>query len=160
MMKSAILSDCGQYRYHLARRWGAGRTMLFVMLNPSTADASVDDPTIRKCVGFAQRNGCEAVEVVNLFARRATDPRELVRAGYPIGPLNDDQIMSAAATTRLHGGVIVCAWGAHARGLQRAIDVRARLDKAGYPLQALRLLSDGTPSHPLMLPYSSQLQRI
>lgn len=160
MQKQATISDCGMFRYQLSRRWGQGRPMLFVMLNPSTADASVDDPTIRKCIGFAQRNGCEAIEVVNLFAYRATDPRDLARAGYPIGPLNDDHIAAAAASTKCAGGIVVCAWGAHARGLYRANDVSIRLAKICCEPHALKLLSDGTPAHPLMLPYASQLVRM
>lgn len=154
MKRTAIISDCGKFRYHLARRWGGGRPMMFIMLNPSTADADIDDPTIRKCIGFAERNGCEAIEVVNLFAYRATDPRDLARAGHQVGPLNDDHIASAAAQTSAYGGIIVCAWGAHARGLFRAGDVQALLTCIGYPLHALKLLADGTPAHPLMLPYS------
>src|SRR5689334_20041621 len=74
IVKSAVLSPCGLYRYRLTRRWGDGPALLFVMLNPSTADATEDDPTIRRCTGFAKREGMPAIEVVNLFAWRATDP--------------------------------------------------------------------------------------
>ncbi|RWA55330.1 hypothetical protein AU476_07420 [Cupriavidus sp. UYMSc13B] len=157
MEKTAIISDCGTFRYHLARRWGAGRPMMFIMLNPSTADADIDDPTIRKCIGFAERNGCEAIEVVNLFAYRATDPRELARAGYLAGPLNLEYVTRTANRTQDAAGIIVCAWGANARGLYQALDIRARLTTIGHELHALKLLADGTPAHPLMLPYSSKL---
>ena len=71
---SAIISPCGRYRYRLDRRWGDGRTMGFIMLNPSTADAENDDPTIRRCIGFAKREGCDAIAVVNLYALREGRP--------------------------------------------------------------------------------------
>jgi hypothetical protein len=97
MKRTAIVSDCGRFRYHLRREWSAGSTLLFVMLNPSTADADVDDNTIRRCVGFGQAEGFGAVEVVNLFAFRATDPADLRRAGYLVGPDNDFHLQMATA---------------------------------------------------------------
>ncbi|EYS89479.1 hypothetical protein CF68_33090 [Cupriavidus sp. SK-4] len=157
MHRSAVISDCGAFRYHLERRWGPAKPMLFVMLNPSTADASEDDPTIRKCVGFAERHGSESVEVVNLFAFRATDPRELKRAGYPVGPDNHRHIRLAAASVARRGGLAVCAWGANGRGLGAVQVVTELLRQGGLPLHALFQLADGTPAHPLMLPYSSKL---
>lgn len=158
MDKTAVISECGTYRYHLTRYWGNGAALLFVMLNPSTADANLDDPTIRKCIGFAERNGCEGIEVVNLFAFRATDPRELKRAGYPIGPENNAIIRSTAMDVAERGGRIVCAWGANARGLDRADDVVGFLLDDGHELHALKLLDPSTPAHPLMLAYSSKLE--
>ena len=87
-IKRATISEDGLYRYALSRTWeGPIWSLAFIMLNPSTADATEDDPTIRKCIGFAQRNGCNAIEVVNLFAFRATDPNDLRRAGYPVSPM-------------------------------------------------------------------------
>jgi hypothetical protein len=83
--RGATLSDCGRYRYRLWRRWADGPTVLFVMLNPSTADADVDDPTIRRCIGFARSWGAGALEVVNLYAWRATQPAELKAAVGPVG---------------------------------------------------------------------------
>lgn len=158
MLKTARLSNCGTYRYHLTRYWGAGPALLFVMLNPSTADDKLDDPTIRKCIGFAERNGCDGIEVVNLFAFRATDPRELKRAGYPVGPENNGIIRSKATEVAERGGRVVCAWGANARGLERADDVVDFLVDDGHDLYALRLLDSRTPAHPLMLPYSCKLE--
>src|SRR5262249_14212908 len=96
--RAAVISDCGRYRYSLTRRWGdaAEPRALFVMLNPSTADAEQDDPTIRRCIGFAKAWGMGSLEVVNLYALRATDPAALLSAPDPIGPKNDTMITSAA----------------------------------------------------------------
>jgi hypothetical protein len=110
----ADLSPCGTYRYLLGRRVGEGdRTALFMMLNPSTADATEDDPTIRRCTGFARREGCGVLEVVNLFAYRATDPAELRTAPDPVGPANDHHIKAALGRVAL----VVVAWGALPRPL-------------------------------------------
>jgi len=154
--RTATISECGQYRYLLTRTWDAKlRPMVFIMLNPSTADADIDDPTIRKCIGFGRRLGFGGIEVLNLFAYRATKPADLRRAGYPIGPDNDRIITERLTELRAPEiGYVICAWGAFARGLNRPQNVRTHLALAGVRLRALRLLSDGTPEHPLMLPYS------
>ncbi len=155
---TAVLSACGAYRYRLGRRWGREAPLCFVMLNPSTADDNADDPTIRKCIGFAMRLGFGSIDVVNLFAYRATDPRELRRAGFQIGPHNDGWIDIAVRETRRLGGEVVCAWGAHARGLARPAQVLDRIIRhAGVQPMVLERCADGTPSHPLMLPYTCRL---
>lgn len=148
----AAFSDCGLYRYRLWRAWDPGPRMLWVMLNPSTADASADDPTIRKCVGFAKRNRFPGIEVVNLFAWRATDPRELRNAADPTGPENDAAILTAVDCA----AAVFFAWGdfqwpqARTRALAVADMIRLRSPKTpmcfGYT---------GTrePRHPLMLGY-------
>ena len=83
---SARLSDDRRYRYLLVRRWdNTLPDATFVMLNPSTADERDDDPTIRKCIGFAKRWGCGGIKVVNLYAFRATNPRDCFAAADPIG---------------------------------------------------------------------------
>ncbi|ANH71481.1 hypothetical protein ACS15_2299 [Ralstonia insidiosa] len=159
MHKSAVISPCGKFRYRLGRRWASGPAMLFIMLNPSTADASVDDPTIRKCIGFAERNGADAIEVVNLFAFRATDPKALAYAGWPVGPDNAEYIARATKEVHEDEGRIVFAWGANARGRDEAQAMIGDLAYRDIPGYTLRLLLDGTPAHPLMLPYSCSLQR-
>ena len=80
MKRSAEISECGKYRWWLRRRWADGPVVCFVMLNPSTADAEQDDPTIRRCIGFAQAWGCGALEVRNLFPFRATNPADMLKA--------------------------------------------------------------------------------
>lgn len=158
MIRDARFSHCGAYRYTLSRVWDrALPPMLFVMLNPSTADERNDDPTIRKCVGFARRLGHGAAHVVNVFAFRATDPKQLARCGWPQGDRNEFEVLCAATEVVKRDGAIVAAWGAHARGRPET-DRVYRILAALAPVYALRLLRDGTPAHPLMLPYSCQPQ--
>lgn len=150
-MGNAVISDCGKFRYILRRSWNAARPVLgYVMLNPSTADAEKDDPTIRKCIGFADRLGYGAIVVTNLYAFRATSPADLKRAAYPVGPENDEFVAKAAREAR----DVICAWGANARGLVRPTETLRILASVGRPPLALRILPCGTPSHPLMLPYT------
>jgi len=154
MTSTAEISDCGLYRYSLTRRWSDGRRMLFVMLNPSTADASQDDPTIRRCIGLAKREGCGSLEVVNLFAFRATDPRALVKARDPVGPLNDHWIVGASDRAE----VIVAAWGASlpaGKPSKRPAAVLRLL--ADRDVMALGLTNGGCPRHPLYLAGDSPL---
>src|SRR5881396_744410 len=115
----ATFSRDRRYRYRLWRRWDRSRAVVaFVMLNPSTADAMHDDPTIRRCIGFARNWGFGGVDVVNLFALRATDPRALRRAHDPVGPANDRHIASAGSRASL----VILAWGAQGRLRGRAQD--------------------------------------
>ena len=97
MRRSATLSPCGLYRYDLQRRWGEGPAVVFIGLNPSTADATVDDRTIGRMVGFATSWGRSAITVVNLFALRSKDPALLRAHSDPVGPDNDAVLRAAAA---------------------------------------------------------------
>lgn len=142
----AHLSADGLYRYSLYRRWvptGTDATWVtFVMLNPSTADAEVDDPTIRRCKAFARAWGYGGLHVVNLYAYRATKPRDLWTAADPVGPRNDDIIRGFANT----GWPMVAAWGANARPDR----VEAVLRLLGTSVfQSLGVTKDGHPRHPL-----------
>lgn len=158
MKRDAIISECGTFRYWLRRQWDSALpTLAFIMLNPSTADADIDDPTIRKCIGFARRLGFGGIVVVNLFAFRATQPADLKRAGYPAGPENNQYIAMAAGAAN-QGGRVVCAWGVNARKLSRPAEVLESLHRYGVTPHALKLTDDGVPWHPLMLPYSCELQ--
>jgi len=140
----ATFSTDGRYRYRLWRRWDrSGPVVAFVMLNPSTADAFHDDPTIRRCIGFARSWGFGGIEVVNLFALRATDPRKLQRARDPVGRLNDDAIRRATGRARM----VIAAWGL--RGRDRAKRTRRLI---GHEVYVLRLTQAGHPTHPLYLP--------
>lgn len=138
----------GPYRYRLWREWEPGPRIAFVMLNPSTADAEEDDPTIRRCVGFAKALGAGAIDVVNLFALRATDPRELAKHSAPVGPENDAWIVTAA----LECEMVICAWGAHAHARDRATRVLGILRCANRQPMCLRQTKAGHPAHPLYLP--------
>ncbi len=149
-VKGAVLSECGLYRYSLVRNWHPGLPPLtFVMLNPSTADADVDDPTIRRCVGFAKREGYGGLQVVNVFAYRATDPRELERAADPQGPENWRYISAAAQSANMIGAPMVCAWGVHAGKAGSAL--AGKLVGLGASLVALGVTKDGSPKHPLYI---------
>jgi len=150
-LRWAEVSPCGRYRYQLGRRWKAGRTLAFVMLNPSTADVLEDDPTLRRCLGFARAWNYGAVELVNLFAWRATDPRHLRAAHLAgedvVGPLCDVRL--GAVVER--ADQVVVAWGSLASRrwtLPRAEQVLRGL--AEYDLGRLGPpCSDGQPRHPL-----------
>lgn len=147
--RSARLSECGLYRYELWRRWADGPHVLFVMLNPSTADAESDDATIRKCVGYAKRWGFGALCVANLFAFRATDPKEMKRAADPVGPDNDATLARLAR----EAGVTVAAWGKDGSHLSRD---KAVIGILKDPL-CLHRNNDGSPGHPLYLRSEAQL---
>jgi hypothetical protein len=149
MEKTASLSADGRYRYRLGRRWAdGGTTCLFVMLNPSTADATIDDPTIRRCANFARGWGHGALGVVNLYAFRATDPRDLWQAEDPVGPDNDRHIENAIADA----AVVICAWGAHGHRSGRDRFVCDLIAAAGKVPHCLRVTKGGAPEHPLYLP--------
>jgi hypothetical protein len=141
----AFISDDGLYRYsltrHVAPLTGEG-TATFVMLNPSTADAETDDPTIRRCIGFARSWGFEWLKVVNLFAFRATDPRELLAADDPSGPENLCTIAKVVGGSDL----VVCAWGAFPLAGREHVDLVLELIAAPH---ALGLTKNGSPRHPL-----------
>lgn len=139
--------DC--YRYALWRRWDrALPTMHVIGLNPSTADATRDDPTIRRCLAFARREGCGVLVMLNLFALRATDPKVMMRHDAPVGPVNDAWLREYARA----GGLFVAAWGAHGSHLNRAREVRNLFDAEGATLHCLGRTTSGAPRHPLYLP--------
>jgi hypothetical protein len=140
-----------RYRYRLWRRWAEGGAVIaFVMLNPSTADARRDDPTIRRCTGFARGWGFAAMTVVNLFALRATDPVRLRRARDPVGPDNDGYILAAASES----DALVVAWGNAGAMCGRDRAVLALL--ADRPAECLGLTGAGRPRHPLYLPRATR----
>ncbi len=156
MIRDACISDCGLYRYSLTRDWEEENplTMVFIMLNPSTADAYEDDPTIRRCISFAQREGCGALEVVNLFAFRATNPKEMLAAEDPVGPLNDGILCEAVA----EGHHRVCAWGAKGHHMKRDEWALEMIREMGATPLALKISEKtGKPHHPLYLPADSPL---
>jgi len=144
--RSAVVSPCGTYRYELRRQWAKGLVCTWIMLNPSVADSEIDDPTIRRCAGFARRWGHSGITVRNLFALRATDPRALRHHPDPVGPDNDWWLTAPASP-----GLTVCAWGTHGALRDRAARVVAVLTRRGAPLHCLALTAQGHPRHPLYL---------
>lgn len=155
---TARISDDGLYRYTLGRWWSSDpdpRTAVFVMLNPSTADATQDDNTIRRCVGFAKTLGCGALHVVNLYAYRATKPTDLWRADDPVGPENDTVLTEAGLSAKRAESPLIAAWGAHAKP-DRVAEVCAL---PGFDrLTALGVTMAGAPRHPLYLPATARLE--
>ncbi|MGS5046043.1 MULTISPECIES: DUF1643 domain-containing protein [unclassified Mameliella] len=139
----AVVSDCGCYRYRLTRRWADGPICGFIMLNPSTADAETDDPTIRRCIGFAKREGCGGIVVVNLYAYRATKPADL----WALDP--SERIGGPQAEIELHRAIrdseiMVAAWGANTKRAEHWI-----VEKYGPHLKCLGKTKHGHPRHPL-----------
>lgn len=157
MRRLATISPCGVYRYDLLREWDPTRPRcLWVMLNPSTADAEVDDPTIRRCIGFSRDWGYGGVVVVNLFALRATNPAAIRAHIDPIGPEDDRYIEWHA--TRPNVGQVVVAWGAHGKINSRGLIVGDRLSAIGAAPQCLGTVRGGHPKHPLYVPADTPLK--
>lgn len=153
MLATAVMDRSRTYRYLLTRIWDTSTApMVWIMLNPSTADALSDDPTIRRCLSFARREKCGGIVVVNLFGLRSTDPRALRDHADPVGPHNDVFLRHAAAL-----GPVVAAWGAGGAMGDRAETVTRALTDAGVPLKALGVTSTGQPRHPLYLPGNTVL---
>lgn len=174
----ATLSPCRTWRYCLWRRWtdrpiyasdadfsitpgtvndsiignDSGNMCAFIGLNPSTADETEDDPTIRRCIGFAKSWGCDGIAMLNLFAFRATDPKDMKAAVDPVGPWNDEAIRRVTSICRM----TICCWGTHGVHRFRDSHVKALL----FRKQAFCLgrSKDGYPKHPLYLKSNTERQ--
>jgi hypothetical protein len=149
---AAKFSACGEYRYLLTREFGGEATCVFVMLNPSTADAERDDPTIRRCIGFARREGFGRLEIVNLYGLRATKPAVLFASEDPVGPGNDrwlEESLSRANT-------VVVAWGNHVKP-ERVASVMEMITGVGTPVVCFGLTGRCQPRHPLYLRLDAEL---
>lgn len=155
--RKTIFSPDRRYRYTLWREWPGADLfnqsiigyVMFVGLNPSTADEMVDDPTIRKCVGFAKRWGFCALCMTNLFAFRATEPRKMEAEKFPIGSENDKWLVDCARGA----SAIVAAWGTRGAFMGRDEEVRKLL----HGMKCLRRTQHGFPEHPLYIPYDTPL---
>lgn len=169
MPPAAVISRCGNYRYRLTRMIDYGRDLdavtydvsharehvvTFVMLNPSTADATMDDPTIRRCIGFARRWGYRQLNVANLFAWRATDPVELTSVKDPVGGKNEDHVRAVVASS----DKVICAWGALGAYMDQDLTTIGWMDKEpDVKLMCLGMTKHGHPRHPLYVPYSAEV---
>jgi len=145
--RRAAFSRCKRYRYRLERSWNqdtAAKRVVFVGLNPSTADHRVDDPTIRRCIDFSHRWGYNAVTVINLFAYRTPYPAELKKADNPIGPYNRSHCKAVIEDAEL---VIAC-WGRYGNWFDQDLAFASWVDT---PLQCLSVNRDGSPAHPLYI---------
>ncbi|MEO1791525.1 MAG: DUF1643 domain-containing protein [Cyanobacteria bacterium J06629_19] len=155
MKRTAIFDSTGAYRYQLGRRWQVeGAEVAFVMLNPSRADASVDDPTLRACIQFAQRWHYASLSVVNLFGYRTPHPSELKKAENPIGADNDHYVLEAVNAA----DKVVLAWGNEGGLLGRDRAILTQLSAHQRKLHCLQLNLSGHPRHPLYIPRSTVLQ--
>lgn len=149
----AVTGEERKYRYRLWRTWNVAKpTLAFIMLNPSTADETEDDPTIRRCIGYAKDWGYGQLVVGNLFAVRETDPANLYDYFDPIGPENDDHLQEIADDAEQ----VIAAWGAHGNLGDRGDRVTERLDADLY---ALDTTQDGHPVHPLYQPKDAEPAR-
>lgn len=151
----ALFSDDDRYRFTLTREWAPGRLIAFIGLNPSTADAENDDPTIRRCIGFAKREGGGRLLMLNLFNWRSTDPAALLGLSNPIGEPPEE-----LARRWRDADLVICAWGAVHKTLRWRVD-QARDLLATETLDRFRCLGrtkDGQPRHPLYLPRLQPLE--
>lgn len=153
--KAATISGDGLYRYGLHRWWGWGDRLVFVMLNPSTADANQDDPTIRRCMGFARTLGFDGINVFNLYAFRAARPADLWLADEPTGgQRNDDLLREVLRQSKAQP--VVAAWGANAKADRVSTFMSWR---GSERVLALGLTKAGAPRHPLYLRADARLGR-
>ncbi len=144
MKKDAVLSECGKYRFALWRLWDESKPYAMIIgLNPSTADDKEDDPTITRCINFAQSWGYGGLCMANLFAFRAIDPSDMFAATDPIGPKNDEWLISLSKAA----GIVVAAWGNDGTYLGRSKEIIRLISNMHY----LKLNATGEPAHPLYL---------
>lgn len=144
--QSAEFSSCRKYRFTLWRVWGdISNYVQFIGLNPSTADETNDDATIRRCRNFAKSWGFDAMCMTNLFAFRATDPKLMKQAQNPIGDNNDQWLLKIADSANL----VVAAWGNHGNFLERDKEVVLLLSR---PLFCFGISKQNQPKHPVRLP--------
>jgi hypothetical protein len=153
--RGAAFSGCRTFRYDLWRVWSDGPSVAFIGLNPSTADETQDDPTIRRCIGFAKSWGFGRMHMLNLYAYRSTDPiRLLPELEGKIGPANDETIFNVANGCRF----VVPAWGAFPFARARGEQVVRRLIAHGAQVRVLGRNKDGSPKHPLYIRADTQPQ--
>lgn len=155
MIYGATLSEDFLYRYRLWRTWGDGERMAWIMLNPSTADASVDDPTIRRCMGFARREGYDGIEVINLYALRCTKPRHLLDHPDPEG--RDNARYWDGVLTDCGVGMVVAAWGAHTDRRLAPSRALGQYYPGGWYCLGTTTRS-GEPRHPLYVKADQELE--
>lgn len=158
-VSGAEFSECGQFRFALWRTWQMdlglnGRLCAFIGLNPSTADESVPDNTVTRCIRFAKGWGYDGYVMLNLFALRETDPELMMKHPAPVGLETDTQLLAWARRCAL----VVCAWGNDGVHRERDQSVVRLLRLNGVKLHYLGLTKHGCPKHPLYLSKSLQPQ--
>jgi len=149
----ATYSPCEKYRYHVWYEWDERLpTLAFLMLNPSTATAETLDPTVTRCKTRAERGGFGRLEIINLFAWRATDPKEMKKHSDPVGPENDHWILETVAKA----DKTIAGWGNHGAHCGRSDEILEQLREHGLKLHALKVTGQGHPQHPLYLGYGAR----
>jgi len=158
IIKSAKISGCGGYRYNLVRNFVPYpmEIAVWIMLNPSTADADLDDPTVRRCISFSKENRCDGLTIINLFAGRATRPKNLFEMDDPVGPENDEEIKKVLAMDNVR--LVVAAWGTKGVRQGRDREVVEKLLIPWGPMTCLGVNRDGSPKHPLYIPSDKELE--
>lgn len=146
--KGAVFSPYRQYRYLLWRHWQMEeRKLAIIGLNPSTADEDNDDPTIRRCIDFANRWGFGGIYMLNMFAYRATDPKKMMAAAEPVGSDNRSTIEKILC----ENPIVLCAWGVHGTYRNQDIEVMHWLDRPGIKPLCLGRTKNHQPRHPLYI---------
>jgi hypothetical protein len=146
----AVFSSCNTYRYRLWRVWDDKPPAVFIMLNPSTADAFENDPTVERCERRARAMGYGGLRVANIFALRSTDPKALYKHPQPIGTENDQAILESIADA----GIVICAWGSHGNYKNRGNEVIELIRSVNITPHYLAMNLDSTPKHPLYVSYN------
>jgi hypothetical protein len=155
--RSAIISECGRYRYELRRVWNNSlRPYVIGMLNPSTADAESDDPTITRCIRRAETEGCGSLIVWNLGAGRAVDPKIWKSMVDPIGPDNGSHIRRVLIECRERKGLAIVGWGSHGSFLSSDVVAVAIASEVGVVFHCLGVTRRGDPKHPLYVGYAQR----
>lgn len=162
VFSGANFSPCGRYRYSLWRRWGIrsvkNRELVFIGLNPSTADEMISDPTVTRCINLAKREGFPGMMMLNMFAFRSTDPKKLLLVDDPVGPRNLDSLLRMIGAP---GRKVIACWGSHKLVLPQAkrLLMMSSNYKSGFITRRVHQLlyclgtnKDGNPRHPLYLP--------
>lgn len=148
MNRETIFSPCRKYRYTLWREWDSKLPYVqFIGLNPSTADETKDDPTVRRCINYAKSWGYGALCMTNIFAFRATDPKVMKKQENPVGLDNDSHLLKCGA----RAGLIICAWGNHGSFINRDLTVTNFLNSNFLDMHCLGVSQSGQPKHPLYL---------
>ena len=147
MDSGAVFSDCRTWRYSLWRKWAEGTTLAVIGLNPSTADETLNDRTVSRCIRFAKDWGHGSYVMLNLFGVRSPYPQVIKQSPDPVGPDNDDTIMCFCSSA----SQVLFAWGACGCIGDRAEHVTRMLDGLGIQPYCLGVTKHGFPKHPLYI---------
>lgn len=160
MHRSAAISACGRYRYRLDREWDPERGRIYVcLINPSTADASEDDATLRGLVARSKKLGFGSVAVWNAFAIRSSNPADIYAADDPVGPQNDEYTKAILSECRERNAQCLVGWSRHGKHLARADWIVSTANTLGVSLSCLAVNADGSPRHPLYVKHDAPLIR-